>query len=503
VFKKVLVANRGEIAVRVLRACRDLGITGVAVYSEADTTALHARYADEAYCIGAAPVGDSYLNGARIIEAALKCGAEAIHPGYGFLSEQSAFARACIEAGITFIGPTPEALDLLGDKVAARRIAEAAGAPTVPGSGGRVEVDEARRVAESVGYPLLIKAAAGGGGKGIRLVESPDALDDALKVAAAEAEANFGDGGLYLERYLDPVRHIEVQVLADQHGNVVHLGERECSIQRRSQKLVEESPSIAVDAALRQRLGDAAVAIAREASYENAGTVEFLLDRTGAFYFIEANARLQVEHPVTELVTGLDLVREQLRVAAGEPLGLTQEDVLLRGWAIECRITAEDSQADFMPSLGRIELVSEPSGPGVRVDSSLFTGMEVSPYYDSLLSKLIVWGNDRDEALRRMQRALSEYQVLGVKTTLPFHRELMQDEAFISGDFHTHFLDGRETPETHASSDDTPLLVAALLSHQRRREGGGESDAGSGGWRAAARRNATERNGGGNWRSTF
>ncbi|HLF79847.1 MAG TPA: acetyl-CoA carboxylase biotin carboxylase subunit [Dehalococcoidia bacterium] len=504
-FKKVLVANRGEIAVRVLRACRDTGITGVAVYSEADTTALHARYADEAYCIGAAPVIDSYLNGPRIIEAALKCGAEAIHPGYGFLSEQSDFARACIDAGIAFIGPSPEALDLLGDKVAACRLAEAAGVPIVPGSAGRVEADQAREVAERVGYPLLIKAAAGGGGKGIRLVESADDLEPSLRVAAAEAEANFGDGGLYIERYLDPVRHIEVQVLADKHGNVVHLGERECSIQRRSQKLVEESPSVAVDPALRLRLGAAAVAIARQAGYENAGTVEFLLDRTGAFYFIEANARLQVEHPVTELVTGLDLVREQLRIAAGEPLAFRQADVTLRGSAIECRITAEDAEAGFMPSLGRVELVSEPSGPGVRVDSSLFPGMEVSPYYDSLLSKLIVWGSDRDEALRRLRRALSEYQVLGVKTTLPFHRELMQDQAFLAGDIHTHFLDGRDVLPQIDPKDDTALVVAALLAHQRRREGdtGLAQASARGGWREQARRTATERNGGGRWRSTF
>ncbi len=491
---------------RVLRACRDLGITGVAVYSEPDATALHARYADEAYCIGRAPVAESYLSVEKIIDVAKECGAEAIHPGYGFLSEQSAFARACIEAGIVFIGPPPDALEMLGDKVMARTIAERAGAPTVPGSGGRVEMDEAREVAARIGYPLLIKAAAGGGGKGIRLVESEETLDDSLRVASAEAAANFGDGGLYLERFVNPARHIEVQILADNHGNVVHLGERECSIQRRSQKLVEESPSVAVDAATRRRIGEAACAIARESGYQNAGTVEFLMDATGDFYFIEANARLQVEHPVTELVTGLDLVHQQLRVASGEPLGFTQDDVHLRGWAIECRITAEDADAGFLPSLGHIALVSEPSGPGVRVDSSLFTGIEVSPYYDSLLSKLIVWGSDREEALRRMRRALSEYQVLGVKTTLPFHRALMQDAGFISGRIDTHYLDDWQMPSTATEAQgDTALLVAALLSHQRQRAGGGASPSSStarSGWRSQARQSAVERNGGDAWRNT-
>ena len=493
---------------RVLRACRDLGITGVAVYSEADATALHARYADEAYCIGGARASESYLNSDKIIEVALRCGAEAIHPGYGFLAEQSAFARACIDEGIVFIGPPPEALDVLGDKVAACLIAEAAGVPTVPGSGGRIELEEAPAVAEGIGYPLLIKAAAGGGGKGIRLVESAEVLETSLRMAAAEAEASFGDDGLYLERYLNPVRHIEVQVLADRHGNVVHLGERECSIQRRSQKLVEESPSVAVDASMRRRLGEAAVAIARQSGYENAGTIEFLLDGEGAFYFIEANARLQVEHPVTELVTGLDLVREQLRIAYGEALSFTQDDVILRGWAIECRITAEDANTGFLPSLGRIELVSEPSGPGVRVDSCLFTGAEVSPYYDSLLSKLIVWGADRDEALRRLRRALSEYQILGVKTTLSFHRELMEDDGFVSGAIHTHYLDDRQEVVAPVAGDKTneALLAAALLSHKRRRAGvSGKvaSDISKDGWRGQTRREATERSGGEAWRNTF
>jgi acetyl-CoA carboxylase biotin carboxylase subunit len=502
-FAKVLVANRGEIALRVLRACRDLGVRGVAVYSEPDATALHARYAEEAYCIGPGPVTESYLDAGRIIETARRCGAEAIHPGYGLLSEQSVFARACAEAGIKFIGPSPEALDRLGDKVTARAIAQAAGVPTVPGSGSRVTSEEARTVAHAVGFPLLIKAAAGGGGKGIRLVESEGSLEPALRTAASEAAASFGDGGLYLERYLSPVRHIEVQVLADSFGNVVHLGERECSIQRRSQKLVEEAPSSAVDDGLRAGLGAAAVAIAREAGYENAGTVEFLVDRAGAFYFIEANARLQVEHPVTELVSGLDLVREQLRIAAGEPLGFEQADLALRGAAIECRITAEDATAGFLPSLGTITLVNEPSGPGVRVDSSLFAGMEVSPFYDSLLAKLIVWGADRDEALRRLRRALSEYQVLGVKTTLPFHRALIDDEDFAAGRIDTHFLDSWQMPAMESGQqEDAALIAAALLSHQRRYEGPAAPSLRPSAWRLAARQAGAETDGGGRWRNT-
>ncbi|HLF70878.1 MAG TPA: acetyl-CoA carboxylase biotin carboxylase subunit [Dehalococcoidia bacterium] len=498
-LKKVLVANRGEIAVRVMRACRDLGVRSVAVYSEPDATAMHARYADEAYLIGPGPASESYLNAAKIIETALACGADAIHPGYGFLSERADFAEACADAGIVFIGPSPSALRALGDKVEARRIAEAAGAPTVPGSGGRVSLSEALKIAPSVGYPLLIKAASGGGGKGIRLVEKPEDLETSLRTAAAEALASFGDDGLYIEKYLDPVRHIEVQVLADTHGNIVHLGERECSVQRRSQKLVEESPSTVVNEATRARIGAAAVAIAREAGYANAGTIEFLMDKDGAFYFIEANARLQVEHPVTELVTGYDLVREQLRIASGERLSFAQDDVRLRGWAIECRIIAED--ADFLPSLGRIELVTEPSGLGVRVDSAMFNGAEVGPYYDSLLAKLIVWGENRGEALARLRRALGEYQVLGVKTTLPFHRQLADDPAFIAGEIDTRYIDRREkAPEPSRSDDDTALAVAALLKHERRPP---ESERPlSGAWRRAAREAAVNRSRGGRWRDT-
>jgi acetyl-CoA carboxylase biotin carboxylase subunit len=505
VFKKVLIANRGEIAVRVMRTCRDMGIRSVAVYSEADATALHARYADEAYCIGPAPAAQSYLNSAKIIETALACGAEAIHPGYGFLSEQADFAQACADAGIVFIGPSPHTLRVLGDKVEARVIADLAGAPSVPGSDGRVTPQEALDLGPHIGFPLMIKAAAGGGGKGIRLVEDEGAFEGALRVAAAEALASFNDDGLYIERYLSPVRHIEVQVLGDSFGNVVHLGERECSIQRRSQKLVEESPSAAVSPAQRAALGTAAVAIAREARYENAGTVEFLLDEKGDFYFIEANARLQVEHPVTELVTGLDLVREQLRVAAGEPLGFTQDDVAIRGSAIECRITAEDAAAGFLPSLGVISHVSEPSGPGVRVDSSLFEGLEIGPSYDSLVSKLVVWGADRTQALARLRRALDEYQVLGVRTTIGFHRALADDPNFIDANIHTRYLDTRPEPEAAPeAAPEEALVIAALLSHERR-GGGARSTVGAArsGWKAAGREDAVNRYGGGSWRNTF
>lgn len=510
-FKKVLVANRGEIAVRVMRACRDLGITSVAVYSEADALALHTRYADEAYLIGAGPASESYLNAGKIIDAAKRSGADAIHPGYGFLSERAEFARACAAAGITFIGPKPESLHQLGDKVEARIIADRAGVPTVPGTPDRVNLEEARAAAQRIGFPLLIKAAGGGGGKGIRLVEEEGTLETSLRTAAAEAEANFGDGGLYVEKYLDPVRHIEVQILGDRFGNVVHLGERECSVQRRSQKLVEESPSSAVSPELRARLGAAAVSIAKTAGYENAGTVEFLFDdRTGEFYFIEVNARLQVEHPVTELVTGLDLIHEQLRIAYGEPLGFTQEDIVIKGWAIECRITAEDAVGGFLPSTGTVTLLSEPSGPGVRIDSSLYPGMEVGQFYDSLLSKAVTYGRDRDEALRRMRRALDEYQILGVKTTLPFHRQLMANEDFIAGNIETHFLERRFNLEAPAGteSDETALLVATLLSHSRRNRGAAPSTASNGnsgkpdGWQSAARKESLrEQLGGASWRS--
>ncbi len=511
-FNKILVANRGEIAVRIMRTCRDLGIISVAVYSEPDRTAIHARYADEAYLIGPGPVAESYLNAEKIIQAAKHHEVDAIHPGYGFLSEQAAFAEACAEAGIVFIGPQPATLRNLGDKIAARRIAESAGVQAVPGTPDKVTVEAAQIAAESIGFPLLVKAAAGGGGKGIRLVTKPEDLETALKSAATEAETNFGDGDLYVEKYLDPVRHIEVQVLADRHGHIVHLGERECSIQRRSQKLVEEAPSAAVSPELRARLGKAAVDVARQAGYENAGTVEFVLDQDNNFYFIEANARLQVEHPVTELITGLDLVQEQIRLADGESLGFSQEDVRFAGSAIECRIMAEDSEKGFLPSVGHAELVSEPSGPGVRVDSSLFSGLEVSQFYDSLVAKTIVWGRDRDQAIRRMRRALAEFQILGIKTTIPFHQRLFEHPDFVAGDIETHFIERRmdaetsSTPSAAEDSSDAALVAAALVSHARRDAGAGPAATGKkqSNWLTAARAASTNRQpGGGTWRSIF
>jgi len=494
VFKKLLVANRGEIALRVMRTCRDMGIATVAVYSTVDRNMLHVRYADEAYCIGEGPPLESYLNYRKIIDVATGASVDAIHPGYGFLSERTEFAEACAAAGIAFVGPRPESVKLLGDKVLARRTMIAAGVPVVPGTEGRVTRDEAMTLAPGIGFPLLIKAAAGGGGKGIRHVAAPGEIADALRVAASEAQSAFGDGGVYLERYLSPVRHVEVQILGDAHGGTVALGERECSIQRRHQKLLEESPSTAVDPPLRQRMMAAAVAAAKASDYQNAGTVEFLLDdRTNEFYFLEVNTRLQVEHPVTEWLTGRDLVRDQIRIAAGEPLGFTQDDVVLRGAAIECRIAAEDVYNNYLPSLGRIDFVSEPAGPGVRVDSSIFSGVEIPYFYDPMLAKLICWGEDRAQAIERMKRALREYIVVGVQTNISFHLQLLDDPRFLAGQFHTGFLDGEFTmtpPDGAGPDEEVALLVAAILSHGRRGDGGAApptAAAATSAWRAAGR----------------
>lgn len=471
-FRKLLVANRGEIALRVMRTCREMGIATVAVYSEVDRSALHVRYADEAYLLGPAPSRESYLNIPRIIDLARRCGAEAIHPGYGFLSENADFAHACREADIAFVGPTPEAMHLLGDKVAARRCMREAGVPVIPGVDMVVDYREAETAAKDVGYPILIKAAAGGGGKGIRLVHNAEELESALRIASSEAASAFGDHGVYVEKFLEPVRHIEVQIIADRHGNAVALGERECSIQRRHQKLVEESPSVAVDQPLRERLMAAAVAAARASGYENAGTVEFLMDSDRQFYFLEVNARLQVEHPVTEWVTGVDLVADQIRVATGEPLPYQQEDVTLRGWAIECRIAAEDPYNNFLPSVGRIDYVYEPSGPGIRVDSSLFDEAQIPYHYDPLLAKAIAWGHDRSEALQRMQRALREFVVVGIQTNIPFHLQLLDDARFLEGRFHTSFLEQEFTMGAGDGQDEeqVALLAVALLCHLKRRQ---------------------------------
>ena len=495
-FKKILVANRGEIALRVMRTCREMGIATVAVYSTVDRNMLHVRYADEAYHIGEGPALESYLNYKKIVEVARAAGVDAIHPGYGFLSERTEFAEACAGAGITFIGPNPESVKLLGDKVSARRTMIAAGVPVVPGTEDRVGPDEALKLAPGIGFPMLIKAAAGGGGKGIRLVKTPEEIEGAVRVASSEAQSAFGDGGVFLERFLSPVRHIEIQILGDTHGNAVALGERECSVQRRHQKLLEESPSTVIDQPTRERMMAAAVAAAKASGYYNAGTVEFLFDpETNEFFFLEVNTRLQVEHPVTEWICGRDLVRDQIRIAAGEPLGFTQADVSLRGAAIECRIAAEDPFNNYLPSLGRIDFVNEPSGPGVRVDSSIFSGIEIPYFYDPMLAKLICWGADRAQAIERMKRALREYVIVGVKTNIPFHLQLLDDPRFVAGQVHTGFLDNdfkMVEPDGHADDATVALLVAAVMAHNRRSRNGAQpavivGPENNGNWRAAGR----------------
>jgi acetyl-CoA carboxylase biotin carboxylase subunit len=438
---RVLVANRGEIALRVIRACRELGLATVAVYSTADEGALHVRKADEAVCIGPPRARDSYLNVAALIQAAKQTSSEAIHPGYGFLAENASFAAACEAEGIAFVGPSAAAIERMGDKALARTLAREAEVPTVPGTEGTTSLDDALGTASQLGYPVMVKAAAGGGGRGIKVARGPDELAEVFVHAAREADAAFGDASLYLEKLLVDARHVEVQVLGDSHGNVVHLFERECSLQRRRQKLLEEAPSPALDESTRRAISEAAVRLARAVRYTSAGTLEFLLDASGAFYFIEMNTRIQVEHPVTEMVTGVDLVKEQLRVAAGEPLSFAQEDVELRGAALELRINAEDADDDFMPSPGLITALELPGGPGVRVDTAIFDGYTIPPFYDSLVAKLIVWGRDRAEAIARAKRALQEFRVEGVKTTIPFHLSLLDDPRVVAGDYHVDYLE--------------------------------------------------------------
>jgi len=441
-FKKILIANRGEIAVRVIRACREMGISAVAVYSDVDRAALHVRKADEAYHIGPPPAAESYLNIGKILDAAKKSGADAIHPGYGFLSENAKFADACADAGVKFIGPTAASMEMMGSKTRARQEMEKAGVPFVPGtSRGLESPEEAEQVAKKIGYPVMLKAAAGGGGKGMRLVHSPDDLRSALEGAQSEAQRSFGDGEVYIEKAIVNPRHIEVQVLADEHGNTVYLGERECSIQRRHQKVLEEAPSPIVDADMRRRMGEVAVRVAQAAGYTNAGTVEFLVDQQKNFYFLEMNTRLQVEHPVTELITGLDLVHLQIRIAAGEKLPFTQEDVRIRGHAIECRIYAEDPDNQFFPSPGKITLLLAPSGPGIRRDSGMYEGWNVPIDYDPLLAKLIGYGTDRPQAISRLVRALNEYFVGGIKTNISLFRRILRDHEFQEGKLDTGYLD--------------------------------------------------------------
>jgi acetyl-CoA carboxylase biotin carboxylase subunit len=440
-FEKVLIANRGEIAVRIIRACQELGVRAVVAYSQPDRDSLAVRLADEAVCIGPAAPARSYLNPPALITAALITGCDAVHPGYGFLSENPYFAEICGECSLTFIGPTPEAIRLMGDKAAARQSMRSAGMPVIPGSEGVVRgPEEALELAREIGYPVLLKAVAGGGGRGMRVVQEESELSRAFATAKAEAEAAFGQGELYIERFLTGMRHVEIQVLADSYGNAIHLGERDCSIQRRHQKLIEEAPSPAVDAELREAMGAAALAGVRAIGYTNAGTMECLLGPDRHFYFMEMNTRIQVEHPVTELVTGIDLVKWQLRIAAGERLTVTQKDVRIRGHAIECRINAEDPARDFLPSAGEVEFFLPPGGPGVRIDSHLYAGYIPPGTYDSLLAKVITWGLDRDEALARMRRALSECIITGVTTSMPFQLALLSDSDFRRGEIDLSFL---------------------------------------------------------------
>jgi acetyl-CoA carboxylase biotin carboxylase subunit len=470
-FKKVLIANRGEIAVRIIRACRELGIETVAVFSEADRNALHVRYADEAYLLGPAPSRESYLRADKILEIARKSEADAIHPGYGFLAEREDFAAKCADMGMKFIGPKPSSIAAMGDKAVARATVIKAGVPVVPGTEdvGNMTNDELLAKAPLIGFPLLIKATAGGGGKGMREVKDIEEMPTLIASARREAESSFGDGNVYLEKLVEGARHIEFQILADTHGNVIHLGERECSIQRRHQKLLEEAPSPFLGEELRQRMGGVAVKAAQAVDYVNAGTIEFLVDKEENYYFLEMNTRLQVEHPVTEMATGIDIVAEQIRIARGRQLSYTQEQVRLRGHAIECRVNAEDPFNGFLPSTGRITHALLPTGPGVRVDTGVYPGFEITPFYDPMIAKLIVWGETRAQAILRMRRALEEYRIVGVRTNIPFHQTLMDSHRFMGGQFDTRFVEERfsmDAAESGASSAEVAAILATLVAHQ-------------------------------------
>lgn len=441
-FKKILVANRGEIAVRVIRACKEMDITSVAIFSDADKTALHTSYADEAHYIGMAPANESYLKIEKIIEIAKRAKVDAIHPGYGFLAENAEFAKKCEENNLIFIGPTSKAIRLLGDKIASKKTMTKAGIPVIPGEKGKLKNNkEALEIAKKIGFPIMIKAAAGGGGKGMRVVRKKEELISSLKQARNEAESAFGNSAVFIEKFLESPRHIEFQILADNFGNVIHLGERECSVQRRHQKLIEESPSPIMTSDLRKKMGETAVRAAKASNYSNAGTVEFMVDENRNFYFLEVNTRLQVEHPVTELVTGIDIVKEQIRIASGKKLSIKQDDIKINGSSIECRISAEDPENNFVPSTGKITKILEPGGPGIRIESGVYEGFEVPIYYDPLIAKLLVWASTRKEAISRMKRALREYQIHGIKTTIPFHRLVMENEKFKNGDYNTTFID--------------------------------------------------------------
>ncbi len=494
-FKKVLIANRGEIAVRVIRACRELGVETVAVYSEADRAALHVRMADEAYCVGPPPSRESYLVAEKLIAVAKRTGAEAIHPGYGFLSERAHFARACADAGLVFIGPSPQAIDAMGDKVEARKRMIAAGVPVVPGSQGTIESEEEIvSAAVKIGFPVMLKAAAGGGGKGMRLVESEQEIRAGARAARSEAKSAFGDDRIYVERFVDSPRHVEVQVLGDKHGNVVHVYERECSIQRRHQKVIEESPSPALDPKTREAMGRVAVQAAQAVDYVGAGTIEFLVDSKRNFYFLEMNTRIQVEHPITEMVTGVDLVRTQIEVAAGKPLPFRQKDIRQRGSAIECRVYAEDPENNFLPSPGKITRLREPGGLGIRNDTGVYEGFEVSIHYDPMISKLVAWGATREEAIARMERALSEYVIHGPTTNIEFHRWILRHPRFRKGDFDTRFIqqEFHGLPARGEGLERVAIAAAAIAAldgdASRPTSAAAPSTTGTSPWRAAARR---------------
>lgn len=465
-MNKILIANRGEIALRIMRSAREMGIKTVAVFSEADRLALHVQYADEAICIGEAPTNLSYLNVGKIIDACKSTGADAIHPGYGFLSENAGFARAVNAAGITLIGPSPESMELMGNKLTAKATVKKYNIPMVAGTDQAIsDIDEAIEQAKKIGFPVLIKAAAGGGGKGMRIVEEEKAFKEQLKLAISEAKTFFGDGSVFLERYINSPRHIEIQILGDQHGNIVHLFERECSIQRRHQKVIEEAPSPILTEELRKTMGECAVNVARSCNYVGAGTVEFIVDENLDFFFLEMNTRLQVEHPITEMITGIDLVKEQINIAEGRELSIRQDDLRINGHSIELRIYAEDPANNFLPDTGTLQTYVLPEGPGVRVDNSYAQGMEIPVYYDPMISKLIVWGKDREEAIARMIRAIKEYQITGIQSTLPFGNFVMTHDAFRSGHFDTHFVNKHFSQEKLVREDLDEMKIAAFFSN--------------------------------------
>jgi acetyl-CoA carboxylase biotin carboxylase subunit len=495
-FRKVLIANRGEIAVRVIRACRELGVRAVAIYSDVDRNALHVRYADEAYPCGPPPARESYLDMDRILSIARACGAEAIHPGYGFLSENAEFARRCASAGVVFIGPRPETIEAMGDKVIARRQMAQAGVPIVPGTTEKLTDEEAVQFATKIGLPVMVKASAGGGGKGLRLVRTPSELAPSIKRARSEAKASFGDDSIYVEKFVQQPRHIEIQILGDRYGNAIHLFERECSIQRRHQKVIEEAPANNLPPIVREEMGAAAVAAAKAVAYQGAGTVEFLVDAHHNFYFLEMNTRVQVEHPVTEMVTNVDIVKTGIRVAAGEPLGISQQEVGINGWAIECRIYAEDPENGFRPSPGDIVVYRPPGGPGVRNDAGVFPGATVPIYYDPMISKLICWGRDRNEAIARMRRALREFVVKGIKTSIPFHRVVMEHPIFVAGRFDTgfienHVLAGGASVPPDPEEQRIGVMLAAIVAFKRDQELASRAKvaptAAASGWKSAGR----------------